>query len=122
MDLPKFCEKCNKKKSTIEDEEKDPVSPTQVEAAQRDGDEGEHQRQAQGSCEDPRQQALYFELRSAKKTNNPAAKPSAEHTAADCVAHLYIRLCFTHLHQTSQTHTKQHVCRTGVKVAASRMF
>lgn len=47
----------------------------------------------------------------AQKKNNPAAKPSPEHTAADSVAHLYIRLCFNHLHQTSQTHAEQHVCR-----------
>lgn len=67
MDLPKFCEECDKKKGTVEDEEKDPVSPTQVEAAQWDGDEGQDQRQAQSSREDPRQHALCLELRSTKE-------------------------------------------------------
>lgn len=66
MDLPKFCEKCDKKKDTVEEEEKDPISPTQVEVSQWDDDEGQHQRESQGSCEDPRQQALCFELRCAK--------------------------------------------------------
>lgn len=62
VDLPKFCEQCDKKEGGIEDEEKDPVAPIQVEAAQWDGDEGQHQRQSQSSCEDPRQQALCFKL------------------------------------------------------------
>lgn len=67
MDLPELCEKCDEKKGGVEDEEEDAVAPTQVEAAQWDGDEGQHQRQAQSSCEDPRQQALCLELRSAKE-------------------------------------------------------
>lgn len=50
VDLPKFCEQCDKKEGSVEDEEKDPVAPVQVEAAQWDGDEGQHQRQSQSSC------------------------------------------------------------------------
>lgn len=67
VDRPKFCEKCDKKEDGVEDEEEDPVAPTQVEAAQWDVDEGQHQRQPQSSREDPRQQALRFELWSGKE-------------------------------------------------------
>lgn len=66
VDLPKFCEKCDKKEGGVEDEEEHPVPLAQVEAAQRDGDERQDQRQSQSSCEDPRQQALRFKLRSGK--------------------------------------------------------
>lgn len=63
MDRPELCEESDEEEGGVEDEEEDPVAPAQVEAAQRDGDEGQDQGQPQSSREDPRQQALCFKLR-----------------------------------------------------------
>lgn len=63
VDCAKLREKRNEKEDAVEDEEKDPVGPTQVEPAQRDNDEGQGQRQTQRPCENPRQQTLQFKLR-----------------------------------------------------------
>lgn len=63
VDCAKLCEKCNEKEDAVEDEEKDPVGPTQVEPAQWDNDEGQGQRQTQRPCKNPRQQTLQFKLR-----------------------------------------------------------
>jgi len=52
--LAKLCEKCNDKEDDIEDEEKDPIGPTQVEVPERDHDKRQDQRQTQRSCENPR--------------------------------------------------------------------
>lgn len=62
VDHAKLCEKCNDKERGVEDEEKDPVGPTQVEPAQWDNDEGQDQRQTQRSYKNPRQQTLRFKL------------------------------------------------------------
>ena len=45
LDLAKLCEKCNEKENGVEDEEKDPIGPTQVEPAQWNNNEGQDQRQ-----------------------------------------------------------------------------
>lgn len=58
VDLAKLCEQCNDKKDGVEDEEEDPVRPTQVELAKRNDDEGQDHRQTQRSCKNPRQQTL----------------------------------------------------------------
>lgn len=62
VDHAKLCEKCNEKEGGVEDKEKDPVGPTQVEPAQWDNDEGQDQRQTQRSYKNPRQQTLHFKL------------------------------------------------------------
>lgn len=67
MDLSQLCEQCNEKENAVEEEEKDPVDAIHLELAQRNNDEGQHQRQTQRSCENPRQQAVYFKLRRRKR-------------------------------------------------------
>lgn len=62
VDLSKLCEQRDDKEDDVEEEEKDPVGPTQVEAAQWNDDERQDQRQTQSSCENPRQQTLQFKL------------------------------------------------------------
>lgn len=67
MDLSQLCEQCNEKENAVEEEEKDPVDTIHLELAQRNNDEGQHQRQTQRSCKNPRQQAVYFKLRRRKR-------------------------------------------------------
>lgn len=61
--LAKLCKKCNDKEDDIEDEEKDAIGPTQVEAAEWNDDKGQDQRQTQRSCKNPCQQTFWFNLR-----------------------------------------------------------
>lgn len=58
VDLAELSKQCDDKEDGIEQEEKDPVGPTQVEAAQWNNDEGQDQRQTQRSNKNPRQQTL----------------------------------------------------------------
>ncbi len=66
--LAKLCEQRNKKEGEVEDEEEEPVGPTQVEPAQRNNDEGQDQRQTQRSCKNPCQQTLRFKLEEEEET------------------------------------------------------
>lgn len=70
MDLAKLCEKCNEKEGEVEDEEKDPVGPSHMEATQWDCDERQDQGQTQWSGKNPNQQAVHFKLRRNKTRQN----------------------------------------------------
>lgn len=89
VDLAKLCEHCNDKEDGIEDEEKDPVGPTQVEAAHRNNDEGQNQRQTQRYCENPRQQSLWFKLRRRKRQRSIMFMGSK---TVSCNCKLYVSL------------------------------
>lgn len=70
VELAKLSEKCNQKEGAVEDEEKDPVGPSHMEAVQWDRDEGQDQGQTQRSREDPHQQTLHFKLTRNKRRQN----------------------------------------------------
>lgn len=83
VNLSKFCKQGNDKKDSIEEDEKAPIRPTQVEPAQWNDDEGQNQRQTQRSHQNPRQQTLVFKLEE-KRTNDASGSRFPIYTVFLC--------------------------------------
>lgn len=91
VDRAELCEQRDDEEYGVEDEEKDPVGPTQVEPAQWNNDEGQDQRQTQRSCEDPRQQTLNFKLRRRERDKKRCIMFTDSKTVS-CICDFYISL------------------------------
>lgn len=117
MDRSKLRKQSNDKEDDIEQEQKDPVAPTQVKATQWNRDEGHDQRQTQRPGENPRQQTLLFKLRIKEEMGCVTAVYTVSQRnntfiVCDWEDYLHIIMRFNHLHQAAQTHAKQHIWRT----------